>query len=94
MCIRDRGQADGRRGQQVDERIGFGWHGEMDCIENRLVLMRASDSENLRMRAGDVFGLRAKAACHDHPAIFGQCLTDGFQRFGLGAVEKLSLIHI
>ena len=40
------------------------------------------------MRAGDIVGLGAQAPGDDYAAVLAQRLSDGVERFGLGAVQK------
>ena len=88
-----RREVDARGRQQVDERIGRGWHGGVNGVEHGLVLVRAGDGEDGRVRAGDVVGLRAETAGDDDAAVLGERLADRFEALGLGAVEEAAGVH-
>src|SRR5262249_6148368 len=53
-----------------------------------LVLVRARDREDTRMRAEDLLLLDAETARDDDAAVLGQRLADGRQALLLGRVEK------
>ena len=50
--------------------------------------MRACDGQNLGVRAGDIGGVSAQTARHDHTAILRQSLANGRKTFGLGGIQK------
>ena len=53
VAVVARGERDACGGQQVDERVGGGRHGEVDRVEDLFVLVRACHGEDL---AGGVRG--------------------------------------
>ena len=59
-------------------------HGGDDLV----ILLRPGDGEHIGKARPDAVSLMPHAARHDDLAIFGHGLADGFQAFGLGAVEK------
>ena len=81
------------RGQQVDERVRRGRHGQVHGVQHLLVLVGTRDGQHAGVDARDVFGFGAQAARHDHPAVFRKRLADGFEAFGLGAVQKAAGVH-
>ena len=88
-----RGERDTGGRQQVNERIGRRRHGEVDRVQNLLVLVRTGDGEDAGVMLADVIRLGAQTARHDHAAILGQRLADGVQTLGLGAVQKAAGVH-
>ena len=75
-------------GDQIDERIGDGGRCFMHRIHHILILMRAGDCQHAGEACTDQFGFIAHAAGDDDAAVFGDCLTDRFERFLLRGVEK------
>ena len=83
-------------GRQLQSRFGHQVHigrwrmrcGVMHGSHDRLILMRPTDRKNAREARADHVGFIAHAAGHDDTAIFGNRLTDRFERFFLRAVEK------
>jgi hypothetical protein len=80
-------------GQEVDERVGGGGHGDVHGVQDLFVLLRAGDGQDPGVRAGDVVGFGAEAAGHDHAPVLGQRVADGLQAFGLGTVEEAAGVH-
>jgi hypothetical protein len=83
-----RGQLQAAFGHQIEEGVWRDRCGFVDGTYHGLILMRAADCEHLGIFRTDHLSFVAKTACDDHPAIFGKCFTDGFQRFFLGRIEK------
>ena len=88
VAVVARGEVDGAGRQEVDEGVGLRRHGGVDGVEHRLVLVRAGDGEDVRVRRADVALVGAEAAGDDDPAVLGQRLADRLEALGLGAVEK------
>ena len=65
----------------------------MDSIQNLFVLMRASDGQNLGMRAGDILRIGSQTAGDNHLAILMQRFTNSLKTFRLGAVKKAAGIY-
>ena len=65
----------------------------MDSIQNLFVLMRASDGQNLGMRAGDILRIGPQTAGDNHLAILMQRLTNRLKTFRLGAVKKAAGVY-
>src|ERR1700745_1141569 len=64
------------------------WGGPMHCRDHALGLLRASDSEHLRIALRNRLGLRPHAARDDDLAVLGQSLADRAKGFLLGTVEE------
>ena len=82
------GQFDAFRRHQVEERIVLRRQCLVHSLDHRLILLRSGDRQHVRIGGGDAFRLGTHAAGDDDLAVLLQRLTDGSQRFRLGAVEK------
>ncbi len=60
----------------------------MHGLDDRFILMRAGDGENVGMRFADQRFLGAQAPGDDDLAIRAKRFADGLEAFRLGAVEK------
>ena len=65
----------------------------MDSIQNLFVLMRASNGQNLGMRAGDILWIGPQTAGDNHLAILMQRLTNCLKTFRLGTIKKAAGVH-
>ena len=93
IAVMPRGQFDASCGQKINERIRAGRRGAVHRIEHLLILLWAGDSQNTRMRAGDIIGLGPETAGDDDLAIFLQSFADRLKAFGFGAVEKSAGVY-
>ena len=78
---------------EVEKRCVRRRRSSVDRTHHRIVLMRPSDSENVRKRIADALVLHAKAARDDDAAVLRHRLANRLQAFGLGAVEEAAGVH-
>ena len=71
-------------GHQINERRPHGRRGLMHGRNHGFILLRPGHGEHIRETRADGIGFVAHAPRHDHLAIFGNGLANGFQAFGLG----------
>ncbi len=64
----------------------------MHGLDHILVLVRASNRENLREAGADHLGLVTHAAGDDDPAILRHRLADRFEALLLGGIEKAASV--
>ena len=74
--------------EQINIRVGLGWHGRMHRVQHLFILMWPRNRQHLGMRAGDIIGVGAKTARDQHFAILAKRLANRFKAFGLGTVKK------
>jgi hypothetical protein len=92
-----RRQAQALRRQQVDVRVvpARGWcrqvllHGGDDVR----IRVRTRHGQHLRVAVQNLIRLGAEAAGHNDPAVLGQRLADGVERFLLGGVDEAAGVH-
>jgi hypothetical protein len=85
-----RRQLDALRRHEIDEGIVFrrGRHIFVHGPYHFFIGVCTGYREHLRMRGADRVRLLAHAACNDDAAVFLEGLTNGVQRFLLGAVDE------
>src|SRR5690606_19921769 len=90
-----RRQADALGRHQVDVGIvrAFVRGGLVHGAHHLFVLLGPGDGQHRRMHGTDHVGFHAQAAGDDDLAVLDDGLTDGVQRFGLGAVNEAAGIH-
>src|SRR6056297_2662479 len=76
------------RRDQVDVGIVRPRQVRIDRAEYRLGLVRAAHTQHARVYRLYVLGLRAHTAGNQHTTICVQRIADGFERFGLGRIDK------
>ena len=88
-----RRQAEPRARHKLQKRRMRGGGRYVDRVHDGVVLMRAGHGEHVREGLADALVLDAEAAGDDHAAIFGHGLADGFEAFGLRAIEKSTGVY-
>ena len=81
-------QLDAALGHEVEARIVPRGGDGMDRLDDRLVGLRSGDGRDVGIGLQDRAGVATHAAGDDDLAVLGQSLTDGGERFGLGAVDE------
>ena len=83
-----RRELDALRRHQIKKRIVLRRQGSVDRLDNRFILLRAGDCEDIGIGGRNALRFRTHAAGDDDLAVFLERAANGRKRFRLGAVEE------
>ena len=87
-----RGKPNALLWHEIKKRIMLGRHSLMDRVHHTFIGLRTCYRCHCGIGVADLFGLRAHASRHNHFAILGERLADGFERLRFGAIKKAACV--